>query len=71
MVGHVTQNISTVCLLLLGSGSSITCEITGSGKYSHDLPQGGMWRFHAFRNLQGVSKNRENNAAFKETPVGN
>ena len=41
VVGHVRREISSICSLFLLSGT-ITCEVTGSRQYSHDLEQGGM-----------------------------
>ena len=43
IVGHVPRHISAICYVFLGKHySSISCKITGSRRYSHDLPQGGM-----------------------------
>ena len=42
IVGHVPRNISTVCLLFLHRGGSITCRVTGHRRYSQDLPQGSV-----------------------------
>ena len=43
IVGHVPRQISAICYVFLGKhNSSISCKITGSRRYSHDLPQGGM-----------------------------
>ena len=43
VVGHVPQQISAICYIFLGKhSSSISCKITGSRRFSHDLPQGGM-----------------------------
>ena len=41
VVGHVRREISSSCSLFLLSGT-ITCKVTGSRQYSHDLEQGGM-----------------------------
>ncbi len=42
VVGHVPRRLSALCSLFLRSGSIITCRITGSRRYSTDLPQGGL-----------------------------
>ena len=43
IVGHVPRQISAIYYVFLGKhNSSISCKITGSRRYSHDLPQGGM-----------------------------
>ena len=43
VVGHVPRKISAVCYVFLGkTGATITGTVTGSRRYSHDLPQGGM-----------------------------
>ena len=43
VVGHVPRKISTICYVFLGRpGSIITCKVTGTRRYSSDLPQGGM-----------------------------
>ena len=43
VVGHVPRRLSALCSLFLRkSGSTITCRITGSRRYSTDLPQGGL-----------------------------
>ncbi len=39
-VGHVPRKISSVCSLFLRRGGSIRCQVTGSRRYSQDLPQG-------------------------------
>ena len=37
------KSLPCICYVFLGKhNSSISCKITGSGRYSHDLPQGGM-----------------------------
>ena len=40
IVGHVPRAISAVCYLFIKKGGTISCEITGSHRYSSDLPQG-------------------------------
>ena len=42
VVGHLPKKISTACSLFIRRGGSITCIVTGSRRYSRDLPQGGM-----------------------------
>ncbi len=43
IVGHVPRTISAVCSLFLDrEGTTITCVVTGSRRYSSDLPQGGL-----------------------------
>ena len=42
VVGHVPRLISSICSLYIRRGGSIECTITGSRRYSADLPQGGM-----------------------------
>lgn len=41
-VGHVPRQISAACSLFLQRLGSISCKITGSRRYSADLPQGGL-----------------------------
>ena len=41
-VGHVPRKISAICLLFLRKNSMILCKVTGSRRYSEDLPQGGL-----------------------------
>lgn len=40
-VGHVPHKILALCYLFLRRGT-ITCVVTGSRKYSSDLPQGDL-----------------------------
>ena len=42
IVGHLPKKISTLCSLFLRRGGSISCEVTGSRRYSRDLEQGGL-----------------------------
>lgn len=42
VVGHVARKISTMAYLFLRKGGAISCVVTGTRRYSHDLPQGGM-----------------------------
>ena len=41
-VGHVPRKISSVCSLFLRKNGTIVCKVTGSRRYSRDLPQGGL-----------------------------
>ena len=41
-VGHVPKKISAVCYMFIQHGGSISCQVTGSRRYSYDLPQGGV-----------------------------
>ena len=40
IVGHVPRKILSVCWMFLGRGGTISCKVTGSRRYSEDLPQG-------------------------------
>ena len=42
IVGHVPRKISSVCSMFLRRGRLIFCRVTGSRRYSGDLPQGGL-----------------------------
>jgi len=42
VVGHVPRRISTLCYMFLRRGGTISCVVTGTRRYSYDLPQGGM-----------------------------
>ena len=42
IVGHVPRRISAVCAMFLRRGGTILCRVTGPGRYSEDLPQGGL-----------------------------
>ena len=42
IVGHVPWRISAACSLLLRRGGVIDCIMTGSRRFSTDLPQGGL-----------------------------
>ena len=43
VVGHVHREISAICYVFLGKpGMVISCTVTGSRRYSCDLPQGGL-----------------------------
>ena len=41
-VGHIPKKISALCSLFLLCGGTITCQVTGSRRYSDDLVQGGL-----------------------------
>jgi len=42
IVGHVPKFISTICSIFIRRGGEIICRVTGTRRYSSDLPQGGM-----------------------------
>ena len=42
IVGHVPRRISAACLLFLQRRGSIHCILTGTRRYSADLPQRGL-----------------------------
>lgn len=42
IVGHVPRIISAVCSSFIRRGGLILCKVTGSRRYSADLPQGGV-----------------------------
>ena len=42
IIGHLPRKISKMCSLFLRRGGSIRCTVTGSMRYSIDLPQGGL-----------------------------
>ena len=42
IIGHLPRKMSKVCSLFLRRGGSICCKVTGSRRYSSDLPQGGF-----------------------------
>jgi len=43
VVGHMPRKISAICYVFLGKpGAVISCTVTGSRRYSHDLPQVGL-----------------------------
>jgi len=42
VVGHVPRRISSVCLLFIRRVCSILCTVSGSQRYSSNLPQGGL-----------------------------
>ena len=42
IVGHLPKKVSKLFSLFIRRSGSITCEVTGSRQYSHDLVQGGL-----------------------------
>ena len=42
VVGHVPRRISAICSLFIRRGGRILCTVSGSRRYSADLPQGGV-----------------------------
>ena len=42
VVGHVPRKLSAMCSLFLRRNGCIMCRVTGSRRYSGDLPQGGL-----------------------------
>ena len=42
IIGHLPRRISKICSLFLRRGGSICCTVSGSRRYSADLPQGGL-----------------------------
>ncbi len=42
IVGHVPRKISSICSFFIRRHGSISCRVTGSRRYSNDLPQGGL-----------------------------
>ncbi len=54
-VGHVPRKISAACSLFLQRFGHINCIITGSRRYSEDLPQGGL-EIPCLYTLTGESK---------------
>ena len=42
VVGHVPRFLSSICSIFIRRGGEIECRITGTRRYSADLPQGGM-----------------------------
>ena len=47
IVGHLPRKLSRVCAFFIGRGGSISCEISGTRRYSRDLQQGDL-RFPIF-----------------------
>ena len=54
-VGHVPQKISAACSRFLCNNSTILCTITGSRRFSADLPQGGL-EVHCKLKFSGETK---------------
>ena len=52
------------------NGGSITCEVIGSRKYSHDLPQGGVEIPCSLEFTGELVKIEKVKQLFKEAPVG-
>ncbi len=42
IIGHVPRKIAKICSLFLRRGGSLCCTVSGSRRYSADLPQGGF-----------------------------
>ena len=42
VIGHLPQKISRICSLFIRRGGTIECIVTGTRRYSSDLPQGGL-----------------------------
>ena len=42
VIGHLPQKISRICSLFIRRGGTIECIVTGTRRYSADLPQGGL-----------------------------
>ena len=42
IIDHLPRKISRICSLFLRRGGSIVCRISGTRRYSADLPQGGL-----------------------------
>ena len=42
VIGHLPQKISRICSLFIRRGGTIECTVTGTRRYSTDLPQGGL-----------------------------
>ena len=42
VIGHLPQKISQICSLFIRRGGMIECIVTGTRRYSSDLPQGGL-----------------------------
>ena len=40
VIGHVPQKIPRICSLFIRRGGTIKCTVTGTRRYSSDLPQG-------------------------------
>ena len=42
VIGHLPKKVSRICSLFLRRGGTIQCIVTGTRRYSEDLPQGGL-----------------------------
>ena len=42
VIGHIPRKFSRLCSLFLRRGGNIICVVTGTRRYSVDLPQGGL-----------------------------
>ena len=42
VVGHLPRKILAACAIFIDMGGRINCGVTGSRRYSEDLPQGGL-----------------------------
>ena len=42
VIGHLPRKVSRVCSLFLRKGGTIDCVVTGTQRYSADLPQVGL-----------------------------
>ena len=42
IVGHVPRKFSAICSIFIRRGGSIVCIVSGSRRYSSNLPQGGL-----------------------------
>ena len=42
VIGHLPWKVSCVCSLFLRRGRNSDCVVTGTQRYSADLPQGGL-----------------------------
>ena len=42
IIGHLPRRISKVSSIFVRRGGSITCKVSGSRRFSADLPQGGL-----------------------------
>ena len=56
IIGHLPRIVSRVCSLFMRRGGSIHCTVSGTRRFSTDLPQGGMG-FPAFLYLKQVQLN--------------
>ena len=42
VIGHLPKKVSRICSLFLRRERTIRCTVTGTRRYSEDLPQGGL-----------------------------